>query len=116
MEQFTVSSELTRVKWACYVVALAGTLITVFTAIMIIGILMRDSGKPQFIYELVIASCAVIYFSGVTLQAIRASRFARKEQELPQTLHYLSLCVIALFAPIGLLGAYLVWMLFQPVY
>ena len=116
MENLSVRSQLPLVRWACYVVALAGALVTVFAAIMFIGVLMRDSEKPQYAYELVIALCAAIYFSGVTLQAVRASRFARKEQELPQTLRYLSQCVIALFVPVGLLGAYLIWLLFQPVY
>lgn len=116
MENLTVSSELPRVRWACYAVAFTGALVTVFATVMFVGVLMRDHEKPQFAYELVIALCAAIYFSGVTLQAIRASRFSRAEQELPQTLRYLSLCVIAFFIPVGLLGAYLVWSLFQPVY
>jgi hypothetical protein len=116
MENLTVSSELSRIRLACYVVAFVGAIVTVFAAIMFAGALMRDSEKPQFAYELVIALCAAIYYFGVTLQAIRASRFSQKEQELPQALRYLSLCVIAFFVPVGLLGAYLIWSLFQPVY
>jgi hypothetical protein len=115
MEMISVNSELPHIRWACYAIAFAGALATAVFVIAV-GAILRDtmnSIKPHFPFPLAFPFLAVIYFFGVTLQAVRASRLVSKQHELSRTLRYLSQSIIALAVPLGLLIAWFIWTLFS---
>ncbi len=116
MENLSISSELPRVRRACYVVALGGIIVTgISFAILAVAVLM-DRGLPYFVYELAIGLVATIYFGSVTKQAVRAAMLSTDEHELPQTLHYLSRSVIGLLIPVVMFVAAVMWFLLRSPY
>ncbi len=115
MEQYTLHSELPRMRWACYAVAsVGGGLTAVATAILVVTFTL-DHGMER-VYTAGMALCAAIYFSGIALQAIRASRLTKEEHELPRVLRYLSQSVMALCVALGLLIVFVLWTATRPVY
>lgn len=107
MIKLSASSELSLIKWACYAFTFVSIL---FTLLVAAYLFLKDSQVSFRAYLL------LIYSTGLTFQSIRASLIAHKESELPRTLRYLSICVIAMSILGSLIFIYSIWFSFQPVH
>lgn len=110
------ASELSRIRLACYLVAIAGLFVAVFSGVMLTFVLVREQGTPQFPYAVVIGICSLVYFLGVALRSFGAARLSRVESNFSQALRYFAEAVIAFFIPLALFVVWLMWTFFQPTY
>ncbi|MDT7514841.1 hypothetical protein [Rhodoferax mekongensis] len=111
-----VASELSRIRLACYLVAIAGLSVAVFSGVVVAFVLVREQGTPQFPYAVAIGICSLVYFLGVALRSFGAARLSRVESSLSQGLRYFAEGVIAFFLPLALFVVWLIWNFFQPTY
>jgi hypothetical protein len=111
-----VAAELPRIRMACYLVAVAGLSLAVFSGVVLAFVFVREQGTPQFPYAVVIGICSLVYFLGVAIRSLGAVRLSRVESSLSQAMRYFAEGVISFFLPLTLFVVWLIWTFFQPIY
>lgn len=115
MNSFAVS-ELSRIRLACYLVAIAGFSLAAFSGVVLAFAVVREQGTPQFPYAVALGICSLVYFPDVALRSFGAARLSRVESSLSQALRYFAEGVIAFFLPLSLFVVWLLWSSLQPTY
>lgn len=111
-----VASEIPRIRLACYLVAIAGLTVAVFSGVVLAFVFVRERGTPQFPYVVAIGICSLVYFLGVALRSFGAVRLSRVDSSMSQAMRYFAEGVIAFFLPLALFVVWLIWTFFQPTY
>lgn len=110
------SLDLHQVRKALLLIVGASALLCVFFLIGAFAIALWDRSRPQFPYEMVISSAGAIYFGALTTHAWRGVREALEASKPARTIRLLCQSVFAMFVPVAVLAAFLIWFAFQPAY
>jgi succinate dehydrogenase hydrophobic anchor subunit len=110
------SLDLRLVKRALIGVGAAAVLLCAVFVVSIGGVMLGDRDKPQFPYELAIATAGAIYFGALSTHTWRGLQRAPDESEVGRTIRFLAQAVLGMFVPVALAAAFLLWFVFQPAY
>lgn len=110
------SLDLRLVKRALLALGAAAVLLCAFFVIGLAGVILRDRDHPQFPYELVITCAGIIYYAALSTHTWRGLKQVLDESQVTRTVRYLAQSVLAMFVPVAVGVAVLIWFVFQPAY